>query len=210
VSVGNERRVSHTAASERPEEIRVALRGLNRRTLTLAALGGALVVALWSPLPAGANTTFTVTSAADTGGSTCGSGCRLRQAINAANATGDQDAIRFALTGSSEIDLGSELPAVSDPAGLTVDGAGSTDVTINGGDSVRVISVNQGAELTLADLTIENGSAGANNGGAIFNQAGTLTVRDAQEAQAPAAGDVSYVPRIRTQLIAARAPWPGP
>ena len=126
-------------------------------------------------LPAGANTTFTVTSAADTAGSTCGSGCTLRQAINAANATGGPDSIRFALAGSSAIDLGAELPAVGDPAGLTIDGAGSTDVTINGGDSVRVISVNQGAELALADLTIENGSAGANNGGAIFNQAGTLT-----------------------------------
>ena len=111
--------------------------GRHRRTLTLAALGGALIAALWSPLPAAANTTFTVTSAADTAGSTCGSGCTLRQAINAANATGGPDSIRFALAGSSAIDLGAELPAVSDPAGLTIDGAGSTDVTINGGDSVR-------------------------------------------------------------------------
>ena len=95
--------------------------GLNRRMLTLAALGGALIAALWSPLPAGASTTFTVTSAADTGGSTCGSGCTLRQAINAANATGGPDSIRFALGGSAEIDLGSELPVASDPAGLTID-----------------------------------------------------------------------------------------
>jgi len=153
--------------------------GLNRRALTLAALGGALVVALWSPLPAGADTTFTVTSAADTGGSTCGSDCTLRQAINAANAAGGQDTIRFAISGSSEIDLASELPAVSDPAGLTIDGAGATNVTINGGNAVRVISVDQGAGLTLADLSIENGNAGTGNGGAIFNQAGTVTVSDA-------------------------------
>jgi fibronectin-binding autotransporter adhesin len=155
------------------------MRAANRRTLTLAALGGALMAALCSPLPAAAQTTFTVSSAADTGGSTCGSVCTLRQAINAANAAGGQDTIRFALAGSSEIDLGSELPAASDSAGLTIDGAGPTNVTVNAGGSVRVISVNQGAELTLADLTIENGTAGGDNGGAILNQAGTLAVRDA-------------------------------
>jgi fibronectin-binding autotransporter adhesin len=153
--------------------------GITRRTLTLVALGGALIGALWSPLPAVADTTFTVTSAADTDGSTCGSDCTLRQAINAANAAGGQDTIRFAITGSSEIDVASELPAVSDSAGLTIDGAGSTNVTINGGNAVRVISVDQGAELTLADLIIANGNAGTGNGGAIFNQAGTVTVRDA-------------------------------
>jgi CSLREA domain-containing protein len=82
--------------------------------------------------------TFTVTSTADTNGGTCGSGCTLRQAINAADAAGGQDTIRFALAGSTEIALGSELPAANDAAGPTIDGAAATTVTVDGGNAARV------------------------------------------------------------------------
>jgi len=44
--------------------------------VTVAA--SVLVALLWPALQAHADTTFTVTSAADTAGNTCGSGCTLR------------------------------------------------------------------------------------------------------------------------------------
>ncbi len=68
--------------------------------------------------------TFVVTSAADTGGSTCGSSCTLRQAINAANATTAADTINFAITvpprGDIIIAPATSLPTITQP--LTING----------------------------------------------------------------------------------------
>ena len=152
--------------------------GLNRRTLALAALGGALIGTLVAAAGRGQHHLH-----GDLGG-------RHRRQylwVRVHAPSGDQRRQRNRRPGLDPLRArrlvrdrpGRGAAGRQDPAGLTVAGAGATDVTINGGDSVRVISVDQGAELTVADLTIENGSAGANNGGAIFNQAGTLTVREA-------------------------------
>src|SRR6185503_4688276 len=95
----------------------------------------------------------------------------LRQAILNANAAAGQDTITFNVSGT--ILLSSTLPAISDPAGLTIDGTGRS-ITISGNDTVRVMSVNGGAAVTLRNLTVAGGYADI--GGGIYN-AGTLNVR---------------------------------
>lgn len=117
-------------------------------------------------------------------GTTSDSVCTLREAILAANntpanfdcgawSTAD-DAIIFSVSGT--ITLASTLPNIvsASMAGkLTIDGGGK--ITISGNDSVRVIYVNSGAELTLQNLTIAKGKA-SGGGGGVYNAAGTLTI----------------------------------
>src|SRR5215211_8013132 len=115
--------------------------------------------------------TYTVINTNDSGEGS------LRQAILDANASsGVADTIDFAPSVSGQtITLSSELPAVTDGAGLTIDG-GSVDITLSGNNAVRVFVVASGAGLTLNDLTVANGRAFG--GGGIFNDGGTLTVNN--------------------------------
>src|SRR5215217_5377501 len=101
----------------------------------------------------------------------------LRQAILDANASsGVADTIDFAPSVSGQtITLSSELPAVTDGAGLTIDG-GSVDITLSGNNAVRVFRVNPDAGLTLNDLTVANGRADFSGG--IYNNGGTLEVNN--------------------------------
>jgi hypothetical protein len=112
--------------------------------------------------------TYTVINTNDSGEGS------LRQAILDANASsGVADTIDFAPSVSGQtITLSSELPAVTDGAGLTIDG-GSVDITLSGNNAVRVFVVASGAELTLNNLTVANGRADV--AGGILN-AGTLEV----------------------------------
>ncbi|ABU58935.1 beta strand repeat-containing protein [Roseiflexus castenholzii] len=107
--------------------------------------------------------------------------CTLREAILAANdaaandcgaGSGGDDTITFSVSGT--IVLGSTLPAIVSGQGkLTIDGGGG--ITVSGNNSVRVMVVNSGADLTLRNITIANGSIGGFGGG-IYNNGGTLTV----------------------------------
>ncbi|MCL4861319.1 MAG: PxKF domain-containing protein, partial [Caldilineaceae bacterium] len=97
----------------------------------------------------------------------------LREAIEAANATAGADTITFSVSGA--ITLASTLPAISDAAGLTIDGAGQT-IIISGNHAVRVMYVSPGAALTLKNLTIAKGNGATSQGGGIRNDRGTLTV----------------------------------
>jgi hypothetical protein len=106
----------------------------------------------------------------------------LRQAIIDADATtGVADTINFdpmRLGSSATITLtSSQLPPITDGAGLTIDG-GSADITISGNDQYRVFQVgsdiDNGAKLTLSNLTVANGVVGVSGGG-ILNY-GTLEV----------------------------------
>lgn len=110
--------------------------------------------------------------------------CSLREAIINANndnlanpdcaAGSGQDTITFA-SGILTITPTSALPNLSDVDPLTIDGAGV--VTVSGNGSYRIFTVNSGAALTLIGLTIANGNAGSNFGGAIYSE-GTLIVQN--------------------------------
>ena len=127
--------------------------------------------------------TLTVTTASDEQ-NTDGK-CSLREAIINANqnnqsgstaclAGGGEDKIVFDLGDSpATITLASQLPTITDVAGLTVDGTDS-DITISGGDQVRVFQVDPGVKLALNKLTVADGNS-ASSGGGILNS-GTLTV----------------------------------
>ncbi len=77
--------------------------------------------------------TFTVTSAADTAGTTCSAACTLRQAITAANASAAADTINFAITvpvhGEILIQPGTALPTITQP--LTINGYSQSGTRVN-------------------------------------------------------------------------------
>ena len=137
----------------------VCFRRISRFTTPIFGL---LLLMLGVPIEA---TPFTVNTLNDSG---TGS---LREAINQANASGTVDTITFSVSGT--ITLASTLPAITDAAGLTIDGAGQT-ITISGNHAVQVMVVNSGATLTLEHLMVANGRA-VNHGGGIYN-AGTLNL----------------------------------
>ena len=93
--------------------------------------------------------TYTVNTALDTPSVTDGActtdfrGCSLRDAITAANASsGVADTISFILNQINLITLTtlSQLPAITDPAGLTIDGS-SVNITISGAEQHRVFQI---------------------------------------------------------------------
>lgn len=134
------------------------------RVLGCAGLLASLVAALPRPT---AGASLVVTTLTDTNDGSCTvSHCSLREAINAANATGAADTISFLPSGT--INLGSTLPTILSAGGaLTIDGSGR-DVTISGGGLNRVLYLQMWAELTLTRLKIVNGYASL--GGGIYNQ----------------------------------------
>jgi hypothetical protein len=139
--------------------------------LMLAALAASvmMVVVLASQAQAA---TYTVANTNDSGPGS------LRQAILDANASsGVADTIDFdlSLSGPQTITLASQLPTITDGAGLTIDG-GSADITLSGNNRVRVFVVGNSAKLTLNNLTVANGRAD-NAGGGILNL-GTLEVNN--------------------------------
>jgi CSLREA domain-containing protein len=143
--------------------------------LMLAALVASVVaVVLASPAQAA---TSTVTTAADE--QNTDAQCSLREAIINANQNDQsgstdcaagvgEDTINFNLGSTATITLGSQLPAITDGAGLTIDG-GSANITISGDNKYPVFQV-AFVENTLSNLTVANGE-----GAGIYN-GGTLTV----------------------------------
>src|SRR5688500_1923664 len=82
--------------------------------------------------------TYTVTTVGDSAGAVTPSGAgqfnatTLRAAINASNAAGGADTIKFNVTGT--INLGSALPNINDT--LTITGPGASNLTVQRGTSV--------------------------------------------------------------------------
>jgi CSLREA domain-containing protein len=110
--------------------------------------------------------------------------CSLREAIDNTNSKSDttdgdcspgigKDKIVFSVSGT--IAIASMLPAIANTSGnsLVIDGSGQT-ITISGADEFQVLSVNQGATLSLNNLTIANGYSIGSAGG--IANGGTLTV----------------------------------
>jgi len=99
--------------------------------------------------------TVTVTSNADSGANT------LRAALANANAG---DSIALALPANSTITLASTLTVAKN---VTIDGSGTSELTISGNHAVRAFGVNAGVTATIANLTIANGSNGVDNHGTL-------------------------------------------
>lgn len=145
-----------------------------RALVSTAILAGALLA--WGS-PAWAET-FTVETTNDSGPSS------LRQAVADANATAEPDTIVFGLTVGDTITLSSTL-TITNP--LTIQGPGTQSLTVSGNNAVRPFYVAGGTTLNISGLTIVDGRSivdtinldnQANYGGAIFNEAGKLTIRD--------------------------------
>jgi hypothetical protein len=111
---------------------------------------------------------FTVSNTNDSGPGS------LREAISSANAAAGADMISFNVVGT--ILLSGELPAISGPDPLTIDGPGAAKLTVSGNHAVRVLSVASGATLTVKNLKIADGGSddGAPGGG--ISNLGTLSV----------------------------------
>jgi CSLREA domain-containing protein len=115
--------------------------------------------------------------------------CSLREAITAANSnaasdacpagsSGSADAITFEVTGT--IILTAQLPNILPAGNLIIDGG--SNITISGNGNVRGFYVNNGANLTLRNITISDGHVTCCgtigqplNGGSLYNQ-GTTTI----------------------------------
>ncbi len=133
--------------------------------LTLA--GGVSAVGYTSVV----STTFTVNSTADPGAGVCDvAECTLREAINAANATGGTDTIAFNIPGSGPhtIQPSSPLPSVTDP--VIIDGytqPGASPNTNPAGSGINA----------LLQIELDGSSAGTANIDGLNITAGSSTVR---------------------------------
>ena len=111
-------------------------------------------------------------------------GCSLREAVDAANNTADDDTITFdadAFGAAQTITLGGTALSLNDNGAISIDGSTTAGVTIDGNNQSGVFTVTA-SNAALKGLTItRGGGAGSNgniyysNGGGISNQ-GTLTL----------------------------------
>ena len=156
--------------------------GMRRIALLLASTALAVLLAGGAALAAVEGTTITVNSKGD---GTKSGNCTLREAIEAADtntrvdrckagSSSERDAVHFSLGEKATITLGSQLPTITDPSRLTINGQ-KPKITVSGNDAVRVFEVGQDAQLSIANLKVVRGRA--EFGGGIFNF-GTVTVRD--------------------------------
>ncbi len=107
----------------------------------------------------------------------------LREAIGFANSNGNpSNAITFdaAVFGSSKQTItlnGTALPASTSTISITGPTTAGAGVTIDAGGKSRITTVNSGASLTLAFLSLTGGNNSDTGGGAIYNQ-GTLSINN--------------------------------
>ena len=110
--------------------------------------------------------TSTVTNTNDSGAGS------LRQAVADAN---DGDTIDFNLTYPATITLITGQLVVGNS--VTISGPGANNLTVDGNANDRVFYISPGKTVTIDGLTVTNGHvAGANNGGAIYNDSANLTI----------------------------------
>jgi CSLREA domain-containing protein len=138
-----------------------------------------LVVALitaWFVIPAPVRAaSLVVNTLSDENDGSCGDGdCSLRDALALAVAG---DTVTFSVAGTLTLTLGT----LEVNPEITVAGPGAGHLTISGNHAFQVFSVNgeggKAAHATLSGLTVVDGNAPGNTGGAISNFL-TLTVRD--------------------------------
>jgi CSLREA domain-containing protein len=132
--------------------------------------------------------TFTVNSTGGTDDGVCGVGnCRLREAINAANAHAGADTIELAagaaytLTMVDNFDawyMGTGLPVIASDITVNAHGATIARSQAAGTPLFRFFYVGAGGILRLNQATLRGGDVTGRYGGGIFNNSGTLIVTD--------------------------------
>jgi parallel beta-helix repeat protein len=118
--------------------------------------------------------TFTVTNLNDSGAGS------LRQAIIDANTLAGADTIQFQSTLAGTITLTSGELAITDS--LTINGLGSSNLTVSGNNSSRIFNIDDGSGATFIDVTLSGMTLTGGNavdGGAIFDDGEKLTITDA-------------------------------
>ena len=104
----------------------------------------------------------------------------LIAAINTANGNGEADTINLAAGGTYTLTVADNgdngLPVITSE--ITINGNGATIARSSavGTPNFRIFRVAADGNLTLNDLTVENGFASLSNGGGISNDEGTLTI----------------------------------
>jgi CSLREA domain-containing protein len=107
---------------------------------------------------------------------TAGGGCTLRAAVQEANALAGEDVIRLAAaTYTITISGGDDAAATGDldiTSNMSIIGAGSNATIIDGNQINRVFEIwNSSTQVTISQLTIQNGQAQAGqSGGGLFNK----------------------------------------
>src|SRR5690606_18099459 len=153
-----------TAWSCNPMTTPIDARPPNRAVLAAVAVLATVVALLASaggllrPSPAEAEG-FLVTTAGDAGDGTCDADCTLRDAIDDANASMEDDVITFA-DGITDIQLDPtvgqlEVMDATMAGALTIDGGAGVTVRRNlGGAAHRIFLVQSGGDLTLTGITV--------------------------------------------------------
>ncbi len=121
--------------------------------------------------------TFTVTRSDDRNvGCISGVNCSLRQAVDAANASSEDDTINFASV-LTRIRLTDEI-VINNAGKLTITGNGANVFTIDGGAGTNRIFYTNNATVTISGVTLTGGNAAgvsfSGSGGAIFAKSGSL------------------------------------
>ncbi|MBB5208124.1 choice-of-anchor Q domain-containing protein [Chiayiivirga flava] len=122
--------------------------------------------------------TFEVNSLADGPADACDATCTLRDAITLANADAAADTIEFSAGLTGTIVLASEIP-VQQP--LTIAGPGAAQLALSGGDANRILNIDTdtpGDAIGISGLTLQDGLATGDNGGAILSSDVSLTLTD--------------------------------
>ncbi len=162
--------------------------------LVLMFATGALLLLLLTQGQSAHAATFTVNSTADAVDAAPGNGacataggvCTLRAAIQEANALAGADTITLP-AGTYTLTIagaGEDASATGDldiTGGLTINGAGAGTTIVDGGALDRVFHVIGAITVQMTAVTVRNGSAigvalGANGGGILSNDSGTLTL----------------------------------
>jgi predicted outer membrane repeat protein len=148
----------------------------NRTTVISLLLISLLVMMFIRPVRAAS---FTVTNLDNNGPGS------LRQAILDANISPGDDVIDFSVSGT--ITLTSGQLSITGSDSLTINGGGN--ITISGNNAGRVFNIPGNTPVTLNDLTITDGNAGAGeDGGGIYSE-GALTISDSTISGNSAGGD---------------------
>ena len=137
-----------------------------KRILASLILGLGLTLALLWLLTAGGTPLVYAATYSVTNTDASGAGS-LRRAILDANGNPGPDTITFNVTGT--IVLTDSLPAISDT--LTIAGPDAAQLAVSGDDTYRVFSITNGVAVTIAGLTVQDGSAA--DGGGVWS-AGAL------------------------------------